>query len=313
MTTHVLVTGGAGYIGSTLVPALLDRGFAVTVLDNFMYGQDSLSGVCYHPDFSLVRGDVRSMDTMRPLFKRADIIIPLAALVGAPLCDRDPLAATSTNKQAILDMLPHLASDQRVLLPITNSGYGVGEADQSCTEDTPLRPLSLYGRDKVEVERALLDRHPSALSFRLATVFGMSPRMRLDLLVNDFTCRAYHDRFIVLFEAHFKRNFIHVRDVARAFLHGIDHFDRMRGGPYNVGLSDANLSKRELCRRIQTHLPAFVFMESNIGQDPDKRDYIISNEKIERTGYLPAFSLDDGIRELIKGFAMVRPGKYSNL
>ena len=309
---EVLVTGGAGYIGSTLVPALLDRGFAVTVLDNFMYGQDSLSAVCDHPKFSLVRGDARSMDTLRPLLQRADIVIPLAALVGAPLCDRDPLAATSTNKQAIVDMLPHLARDQRVLLPVTNSGYGVGEADQFCTEATPLRPVSLYGRDKVEVERILHDRHPSAVSLRLATVFGMSPRMRLDLLVNDFTYRAYHDRFIVLFESHFKRNFIHVRDVARAFLHGIDRFDSMKGGPYNVGLSDANLSKRELCERIKTHLPSFVFMESDIGKDPDKRDYVVSNEKIERTGFQPAHSLDDGIRGLIKGFAMLQSGRYRN-
>jgi nucleoside-diphosphate-sugar epimerase len=308
----VLVTGGAGYLGSILVPALLDRGFAVTVVDNFMYGQDSLSAVCYHPKFSLVRGDVRSMDTMKPLFAHADVIVPLAALVGAPLCDRDPIAATTTNKDAIVEMLAHLSRQQRVLLPITNSGYGLGEAGTFCTEETPIRPISLYGRDKVEVERILLDRHTETVSFRLATVFGMSPRMRLDLLVNDFTYRACFDRFIVLFESHFKRNYVHVRDVARAFLHGIDHFDTMKGGPYNVGLSDANLSKRELCERIQSHLPSFVFIESNIGTDPDKRDYIVSNEKIERTGYRPAFSLDDGIVELIKGFAMIRNSRYSN-
>jgi nucleoside-diphosphate-sugar epimerase len=311
--TRVLVTGGAGYIGSILVPALLDRGFAVTVVDNFMYGQDSLAAVCYHDKFSLVRGDVRSEATMRPLVKDADIIIPLAALVGAPLCDRDPLAATSTNLTAIVNMLGWLSREQRVLLPVTNSGYGVGEPGKFCTEETPIRPISLYGRDKVEVERALLDRHPAALSFRLATVFGVSPRMRLDLLVNDFTYRAYFDRFIVLFESHFKRNYIHVRDVARAFIHGIDNFDAMKGGPYNVGLSDANLSKLELCQRIQRHLPSFVFTESNVGRDPDQRDYIVSNEKIERTGYQPAFSLDDGIRELVKGFAMIRNGKYSNV
>jgi len=196
---------------------------------------------------------------------------------------------------------------------VTNSGYGVGEADKFCTEESPMRPVSLYGRDKVEAERVLLDRHPSALSFRLATVFGASPRMRLDLLVNDFTYRACADRFIVLFESHFKRNFIHVRDVGRAFLHGIEHFDSMKGGAYNVGLSDANLSKMELCQRIQSHLPAFVFVESNVGEDPDKRDYIVSNAKIESTGYRPAFSLDDGIRELIKGFAMFRNNRYSNV
>lgn len=311
--TRILVTGGAGYLGSILVPALLDRGFAVTVVDNFMYDQDSLAACCYHKAFSLVRGDVRSMEAMRALLKDADIIIPLAALVGAPRCDRDPIAATSTNKQAIVDMLDHIGRDQRVLLPVTNSGYGVGEAGKFCTEETPIRPVSLYGRDKVEVERILLDRHGSAISFRLATVFGMSPRMRLDLLVNDFTYRACTDRFIVLFESHFKRNFIHVRDVARAFLHGVGHFDAMKGQIYNVGLSDANLSKLELCRRIQQHVPGFVIHESDIGADPDTRDYIVSNEKIERTGYRPAFSLDEGIGELIKGFAMIRNAKYANV
>ena len=309
----VLVTGGAGYIGSTLVPALLDRGYDVTVVDNFMYHQDSLAAVCHNPRFSLVRGDVRSMDTMRPLLRDVDIIIPLAALVGAPLCDRDPIAATTTNKDAIVHMLPLLSPQQRVLIPLTNSGYGVGESGKYCTEETPIRPISLYGRDKVEVERIVLDQHPEALSFRFATVFGMSPRMRLDLLVNDFTYRAYVDRFIVLFESHFKRNFIHVRDVSRAFLHGIDQFDTMKGGPYNVGLSEANLSKRELCQQIQRHLPSFVFVESDIGRDPDQRDYIVSNDKIERTGYKPQYSLDDGIRELIKGFAMIRNTKYSNV
>src|SRR5436190_14911722 len=309
----VLVTGGAGYIGSILVPALLERGHAVTVLDNFMYGQDSLAAVCYRPEFSMVRGDVRSIDTVKRAAADADIIIPLAALVGAPLCDRDPLAATSTNLTAIVQMLGVISPSQRVILPVTNSGYGVGEAGKYCTEDTPIRPVSLYGRDKVEVERVLLGRHPAAVSLRLATVFGMSPRMRLDLLVNDFTYRAYTDRFIVLFESQFKRNFIHVRDVTRAFLHAIERFDTMKGEIYNVGLSEANLSKLELCERIQQHLPQFVIHESDVGKDPDKRDYIVSNEKIERTGYKTAFSLDDGIRELVKGFAMIRNSRYTNI
>jgi nucleoside-diphosphate-sugar epimerase len=309
---RVLVTGGSGYIGSILVPKLLERGFHVTVVDNFMFGQDSLAAVCYHPCFELVRGDVRDHETMRPLLKAADIIIPLAALVGAPLCDRDPLAATTTNKEAIVWMLEQIGRDQRIVIPISNSGYGVGEKGKFCTEESPMRPVSLYGRDKVATERAVLEKHPNSISLRLATVFGMSPRMRLDLLVNDFTYRAHKDRFIVLFEAHFKRNYLHVRDAAAAFLHAIDHFDAMKGEPYNVGLSDANLSKYELCQRIQQQLPKFVFMESQVGKDPDQRDYIVSNEKIERTGFRPGYSLDEGIRELIKGYAMVR-NSYANV
>jgi nucleoside-diphosphate-sugar epimerase len=249
---------------------------------------------------------------MRPLLKAADIIIPLAALVGAPLCDRDPLAATTTNKDAIVWMLEQIGRDQRIVIPISNSGYGVGEKGKFCTEESPMRPVSLYGRDKVATEQAVLEKHPNSVSLRLATVFGMSPRMRLDLLVNDFTYRAYKDRFIVLFEAHFKRNYLHVRDAAAAFLHAIDHFDAMKGGPYNVGLSDANLSKYELCQRIQEQVPKFVFLESQVGKDPDQRDYIVSNDKIERTGFRPGFSLDDGIRELIKGYAMVR-NAYANV
>jgi nucleoside-diphosphate-sugar epimerase len=310
---RVLVTGGAGYIGSILVPKLLERGFHVTVVDNFMFGQDSLSAVCYHPCFELVRGDVRNHDLMRPLFKNADTIIPLAALVGAPLCDRDPLAATTINKDAIVWMTKEIGHDQRVVIPISNSGYGVGESGKYCTEESSMRPVSLYGRDKVETERVVLEQHPNSISLRLATVFGMSPRMRLDLLVNDFTYRAYRDRFIVLFEAHFKRNYLHVRDAAAAFLHAIDNFETMKGAPYNVGLSDANLSKHELCERIRQQLPKFVFMESAVGKDPDQRDYVVSNEKIERTGFRTRFSLDDGIRELIKGYAMVRDGRYSNV
>ena len=309
----VLVTGGAGYIGAILVPALLEKSHSVTVIDSFMYDQDSLSAVCYHPHFRLIRGDVRAMETMKPLLKEADVIIPLAALVGALLCDRDPIAATTTNKDAIVKSLEFLSKDQWILMPITNSGYGVGEKDNFCTEETPLRPVSLYGRDKVAVEKAVLEQHPNSISFRLATVFGMSPRMRLDLLVNDFTYHAYHDRFIILFESHFKRNFVHVRDVARVFLHRIEKFEQMKSEPYNVDLSDANLSKLELCQQIQKQLPKFVFLESAVGQDPDKRDYIVSNEKIERTGFKPTFSLDDGILELIKGFAMIRNTKYANV
>jgi nucleoside-diphosphate-sugar epimerase len=228
------------------------------------------------------------------------------------MCNRDPLAATSTNRDAVETLVGLLGKDQRVLMPITNSGYGIGEAGKYCTEDSPLNPITLYGKTKVEAEEIVLARE-NGLSFRLATVFGMGPRMRIDLLVNDFVYRAVNDRAVVLFESHFKRNYIHVRDVVRAFQHGIRNFDSMKGEAYNVGLSDANLSKWELCEKIKEHFPAFVFLEAPIGEDPDKRDYIVSNEKIEATGYLPSWSLDDGIRELIKGYRMIRNTVYGNI
>jgi nucleoside-diphosphate-sugar epimerase len=312
MSLDILVTGGAGYLGSVMVPALLAAGHRVTVVDTFMWKQNSLAGCCADPRFDVVNGDVRDEGVMRPLFAKADVAIPLAALVGAPLCKKDPLAATSTNRDAVAMMLRHLSPSQRVLMPVTNSGYGIGDSGALCTEESPLRPISLYGIDKVEAERMVLERENS-ISFRLATVFGMAPRMRLDLLVNDFVHRAVSDRFIVLFEAHFKRNFIHIRDVAGAFLHGLDRFEQMRGRPYNVGLSDANLSKAELCDRIKAHVPGFVYMEAPVGEDPDKRDYIVSNERMEATGWRPAHSLDDGIRELVKGYRMIRNSLFSNI
>jgi len=307
----VLVTGGAGYLGSILTPELLAAGHRVTVLDNFMYSQNSLAHLCANPDFDVANGDARAPDTLSPLVSKADVVIPLAAMVGAPLCNRDPIAATTTNRDAIATLCKMLSPSQRVVMPITNSGYGIGEPGKFCTEETPLRPVSLYGRDKVAAEQIVLGRE-NAISLRLATVFGMSPRMRIDLLVNDFVHRAVTDRFVVLFEAHFNRNYLHIRDVARAFLHAIDNFDRMRGRAYNVGLSDANLSKTELCERIKAHVAEFVYLEAPIGGDPDKRDYIVSNSRIEATGYRTKYSLDDGIRELIKGFRMIRNTVYAN-
>lgn len=309
---NILVTGGAGYLGSIMVPALLDAGHRVTVLDNFMFRQAPLAHVCTHPNFDIVRGDARSEEVLKPLIKGADLVIPLAALVGAPLCDADTLATVSTNRDAVLTLLRLLSREQRIMMPVTNSGYGIGERGKFCTEDSPLRPISLYGRTKVEAEQAVLDRG-NAISFRLATVFGMAPRMRVDLLVNDFVYRAVHDRAVMLFEPHFKRNYIHIRDVARVFLHGLENFETMRDRPYNVGLSDANLSKWELCEKVREHLPKFVFLEAPIGEDPDKRDYIVSNERIEATGYKPAHSLDDGIRELVKGYRMLRNTVYGNV
>ena len=312
MSYRILVTGGAGYLGSILVPELLARGNKVTVIDNFMWDQNSLAHVCQNPDFEVVRGDVRNKDTMLPLIKKADILIPLAAYVGAPLCAKDPVGATTTNYDAIYMMLKNVSKYQRILMPTTNSAYGSGDQKNFCAEDSPLRPISLYAIEKVKVEEELM-QHPNAISFRLATVFGMSPRMRIDLLVNDFTYRAVHDRFVVLFEANFKRNYIHVRDVTRAFIHGIENYEKMNGQIYNVGLSVANVSKKELCLAIQKQLSDFVFVEAPIGKDPDQRNYIVSNEKIEKTGYRPQVSLDAGIRELIKGFTMIRNTKYGNV
>jgi len=309
---HIVVTGGAGYLGSIMVPAFLDAGHRVTVLDNFMFKQNPLAHVCANPDFDVVRGDARDERVIKDLVKDADVVIPLAALVGAPLCNNDEIGTTTINRDAVVMLTKLLSKDQRILMPITNSGYGIGEKGKFCTEETPLRPISLYGTTKVEAEAAVLERG-NAISFRLATVFGMAPRFRLDLLVNDFVYRAVNDRAVVLFEADFKRNYIHIRDVARAFIHGLENFDAMKDEPYNVGLSDANLSKRELCEKIREHVPNFVFMEAPIGEDPDKRDYIVSNDKIEATGFMPAHSLDDGIAELIKGYRMIRNSLYGNV
>ena len=312
MSHKILVTGGAGYLGSTMVPLLLDAGHEVTVLDNFMYGQNSLAQVCHHPKFNVVRGDIRIESTIKPLLKGVDIVVPLAAYVGAPLCSRDPIGATTVNRDGIMLMLKLLSRQQLVLMPTTNSAYGSGDANNYCTEDSPLRPISQYAIEKVEVEKELME-HATAVSFRLATVFGMAPRMRIDLLVNDFTYRAVHDRFVVLFESSFKRNYIHVRDVARAFMHALENIDRMKGEIYNVGLSDANVSKRELCDWIKAQIPEFTYLEAPVGKDPDQRNYIVSSAKIEATGFRPAYSLGAGIQELIKGYQMIRNTRYGNV
>ena len=312
MSYNILVTGGAGYLGSTMVPDLLAAGHKVTVLDNFMFKQTSLNHCCYHPNFTVVKGDIRQKETMSALMKEADVIIPLAALVGAPLCNLDPIGATTINHDAIELMLNILSKDQIVLMPTTNSAYGTGDKDNYCNEESPLRPISQYAIEKVEIEKELM-QHPNAVSFRLATVFGMSPRMRIDLLVNDFTYRAVNDRFVVLFESHFKRNYIHVRDVSRVFQHALNNHDAMKGEIYNVGLSDANVSKKELCEYIQKQVPGFIFIDEQIGKDPDQRDYIVSNDKIESTGFKSEFSLDRGIGELIKGYGMIKNTRYGNI
>ena len=312
MGYNILVTGGAGYLGSILVPELLRSGNTVTVLDNFIYKQNSLANVCSDENFRIVKGDVRLKSTLLPLLKDTEIIIPLAALVGAPLCNIDPINAKTINHDSMLALFEWAKNDQYILMPTTNSAYGTGDKSNFCSEESELRPISQYAQEKVAVEKALLERSNS-ISFRLATVFGMSPRMRIDLLVNDFVYRAIHDRFIVLFESHFKRNYIHIRDVTRVFLHAIQNLDKMRGQIYNVGLSDANLSKRELCERIQAFVPDFIFQEALVGKDPDQRNYIVSNEKIERTGFKPSYSLESGIQELVKGYVMLQNTRYTNV
>ncbi|UCF92605.1 MAG: NAD(P)-dependent oxidoreductase [Desulfobacterales bacterium] len=312
MNYNILVTGGAGYLGAVLVPELLQRGHRVTVLDNFMYGQPSLSQCCLHDNFEVVRGDCRDYHTLKSLVRQNDIFLPFAALVGAPLCDGDTVGAITTNRDAVGTLVKIVSHEQRVIVPNTNSGYGIGEKEKECTEETPLRPISLYGKLKVEAEQMVLERQNS-ISLRLATVFGASPRMRIDLLVNDFTYRAVNDRTVVIFEGHFKRNYIHVRDVAQAFIHCIENFESMKGEAYNVGLSDANLSKVELCQKIKEEVPRFIYLQAPVGEDPDKRDYIVSNAKIESTGWRPDVAIETGIRELVKLYRFLRNSKYSNV
>lgn len=309
---NILVTGAAGYLGSIICPELLKQGHKLVAIDNFMYNQASLLDICYHENFEIVRGDARDKNLVSRHIKDADVIIPLACLTGAPICSNDPIAAETTNLNAIEILLSLRSKEQKVIFPTTNSGYGIGQKGKFCDENTPLNPISLYGRLKTDAERAILNSG-NCITLRLATVFGASPKMRLDLLVNDFVYRAVYDRFIVLFEANFKRNYIHIRDVARAFIHALDNFETMKNEPYNVGLSDCNISKRQLCEEIKKYTKEFHIVESEIGEDPDKRDYIVSNEKIESTGYKPQFSLQFGISELIKAYKIVKRNQYANV
>ncbi len=308
----ILVTGGAGYIGSVLVPTLLQQEHQVTVIDNFRYGQTSLLDVCHDKNFKIIRGDVRDEKLMAKQLPETELIIPLACLTGFPICEKFPSEAEAINLGAIRTILKLRKKNQKIIFPTTNSGYGMGQQDVYCTEETPLKPISLYGRTKVEAEKLILESGNS-ITLRLATAFGVSPRMRLDLLVNDFVFRAVTDRFIILFESHFKRNFIHVRDVASAFMHCMKNFDQMKNQAYNLGLSDANLSKKELCEIIKTQVPDFYFTEAKVGEDPDKRNYIVSNEKIERTGFKTQITLDQGIAGLIKGYKIVQKNQFSNV
>ena len=312
MKTRIFVTGGAGYIGATLVPVLINQGYAVTVLDSLVFNQTSLLDCCADRNFEFILGDICDYDLVNSLISKSDVVIPLAAIVGAPACKINPTLTKLVNYDAHMNIVNNVSAGQKVLFPTTNSGYGIGEKDNYCTEESPLSPISEYGRNKVDIEKAFLDKG-NAITFRLATVFGMSPRMRMDLLVNDFTFRAIKDRAIILFEEHFRRNYIHVRDVARAFFFGIDNYEKMSGEPYNVGLSSANLTKKQLCDKIKKYVPEFYIHSAEIGEDPDKRDYIVSNEKIESLGWKPDYSLDDGIQELIKGYKILKPNRFANV
>ncbi len=311
MNKQVLITGGAGYIGSVLTPLLLEKEFRVTVIDNLSFHQHSLLSCFSNPNFRFVQGDACDQALLAKEMQQAEIIIPLAAIVGAPACDCKPLLASSVNYDAINMLVSELKPHHKVIYPNTNSGYGIGKKENFCTEKTPLNPISLYGKLKVQSEQLLLSTR-QAVALRLATVFGLSPRMRLDLLVNDFSFRACQDRCLILFEEHFKRNYIHIKDVANAFYFAICNFDQMKGEAYNVGLSSANLSKRELAEKIKTFIPELYIHSAKTGEDPDKRDYIVSNEKLESLGWKSLISLDDGIRELIAAFPLLRLHSFKN-
>ena len=309
---RILITGGAGYIGSILTPMLLQEGHQVTVLDNFQFSQASLLDCTYNPNLTVVNDDVRNLKTFIPLIRQADIIIPLAAIVGAPACDRQPNSATEVNLDQAKNIVEALTPAQKILFPVTNSGYGIGEQDKECDENSPLRPVSLYGRTKVEAEDIIL-KNTDAVCFRLATVFGASPRMRTDLMVNDFVLKALRDRYLVLFESGFRRNFIHVRDVANVFLFAIRNFENLKNNTYNIGLSTANLTKFQLCQKIKEQIPDLQIYENNFREDPDKRDYIVSNAKIEATGWLPQYDLDAGISELIRTYIFLQTNPFANV
>lgn len=308
----ILVTGGAGYLGSVLCEHLLDAGYQVTVVDNLLYRQQTLFHLCNNPNFEFVYGDVRDGKLMARLLNNADIIIPLAAMVGAPTCDLDPLLATSVNLDAIKMLNKLRSKNQLIIYPTTNSGYGTKSGEVLCTEETPLEPISLYGKTKSDAETEILGSK-NVITLRLATVFGMSPRMRIDLLVNHFVYAAVKDGYIVIFEKDFKRNFVHIRDVAECFLFCIKNTKKMVGNPYNVGLDSANLSKEELALKIKKYISNFYIHFAEVGTDPDKRNYIVSNQRLKEVGFVAKHSLEEGIEELIKGYQMMRREEFKNV
>lgn len=312
MPIHVLITGGAGYLGSILTEHLLASGYRVTVLDNLLYGQQPHFHFCANPDYEFVFGDARDDKLVAKLLATADVIIPLAAIVGAAACDRDPWMAKAVNLETIRTLLKLRSPRQLIVYPNTNSGYGTKSGNAHCTEDSALEPISLYGRTKVDAELEILQKE-NVVTLRLATVFGMSPRMRLDLLVNHFVHTAVTEGYLVIFEKDFNRNFIHIRDVADCFLYGIANAAKMSGRPYNVGLDSANISKEGLALKIKQHVPKFFIHFAEVGEDPDKRNYIVSNQRLREAGFEAKRSLDDGIREIIKGYRMLGRSPMKNV
>jgi len=299
-------------LGSVLCEHLLQAGYQVTIVDNLTHGQQSLFHLLAHTGVEFVFGDVRDDRLLRRLLKSVDVVIPLAAIVGARACDRDPWLARAINFEAVALLNQLRSPRQLVVFATTNSGYGTRTDESYCTEDTPLEPISLYGRTKVEAETVLLQT-PDSISLRLATVFGLSPRMRIDLLVNYFVHAAVTDGYIVIFEKDFKRNYVHIRDVADCFVHCIEHAEHMVGRPYNVGLDSANLSKEELALRVKQYVPNFYIHFSDIGTDPDRRNYIVSNQRLREAGFEARRTLDEGIQELLKGYRMMIRTQFQNV
>jgi len=298
----VLITGGAGYLGSNLTRHLLEAGYTVTVLDNLMYDQVTLLHLFGNPKFQFELGDVRDKKLLQELVGLNDVIIPLAAIVGMPACKANPDLTVAVNYQQVADIVEVLRDDQKLILPNTNSQYG--SSDSIITEESPFNPLSLYAKTKCDAENIML-ANGNGVSLRLATVFGVSPRMRTDLLVNDFVYKSVVDGYLVLFEAHFKRNYIHVQDIARTFQFIIENYDKCKGHAFNVGLSTANLSKLELAEKIKSHIPSLVIKQDDFKEDFDKRNYIVSNEKLEALGWKPIYDLDYGIKQLMSAYKIV--------
>ena len=299
----VLITGGAGYLGSVLTEVLLSKNYAVTVLDNLIYKQLSLTTFCHNKNFKFVYGDVRDSQLLSDLVQTHDIIIPLAAIVGMPACKKDPQLTVAVNYDQIKKITEFSGNSQKLLVPNTNSQYGSSET--IITEESPFNPLSLYAQTKCDAEKAVLDSG-NGISLRLATVFGVSYRQRMDLLVNDFVYRALTDEFLVLFESHFLRNYVHVRDVAKAFIHLVENYETCNNNAFNVGLTSANMSKLQLAQKIKEFIPSLVIIEEQFKEDYDKRNYIVSNEKLERTGWSCDFSLNMGIEELLSAFRILQ-------